>query len=660
MFLKILKNRGAGSATATANYLMGKDRDRDGAKVIKGDLELTTQIAESLDFKNKYTVGVLSFEESELDEQTKLEIMERFEQTCFAGLDRDQYNICWVEHSDKGRVELNFFIPNVELENGKRFQPYFDRTDRQLFDSWKNTINHEFGLSDPNDPAKKQALTVQSTLPADKKELQQAITDNLMAKVTVGKVSSRDDVVNEIKGMGLEIARLTPSAISIKDPNGGKNIRLKGEIYEQNFRFDESYQRQHSERIAEYRADSDKRYQAELERYSEQLAKRTAYHAKRFERPASEQQQGFERNSPAVESRHRQAEIGQPTDNRQHQSTAGDTSTTDDTTAGADTAEQQRESTHDSQKPLVMGDFGLSGGVGAGTDDLERDTSKEHHRTARRTSEHQASSKSITATSPSPSQVVDRAERRWDDLDRTQEPQESRIGQIDRRQTPNVTEVRKQHEQSILERVASNIEPATAEISTDESRKQQLDEVSRELKQREQIIVSSSQSSDRHQRELESTAQAIERHQREFDSRKSTLERLTQRLSEQVQQIRERFAELAESIKKSANELKANNRINSIISDERPPATPPIEPKPAENQLKIGKKWTKKELLDAGLTTKQADFVEKAQNKGILVTYDPAYQSKKRHENQSHLLKHIEQGTIDQHIKDLQQQDRGR
>lgn len=625
MFLKILKNRGAGSATATANYLMGKDRDRDGARVIKGDLELTTQIAESLDFKNKYTVGVLSFEESELDDRTKHEIMERFEQTCFAGLDRDQYNICWVEHNDKGRVELNFFIPNVELESGKRFQPYFDGTDRKLFDSWKNTINHEFGLSDPNDPAKKQALTVQSTLPADKKELQQAITDNLMAKVMVGKVSSRDDVVNEIKGMGLEIARLTPSAISIKDPTGGKNIRLKGEIYEQNFRFDESYQRQHSERIAEYRATSTSRYQADLAEYARQLEKRSKYHASRFERATSEQQQGFERNSDRTQETARKDIGGQP-------SPAGSTSTTDDTTAGADTAEQQRESTHDSQKSLAMGVFGLSGGFGAGADDLEHDISQKHHSTARRINKHQTSREPVANPSPSPGQSSDWQERRWDDLDRTQERQEVGSRKIDRRQTPNVTEVRKRHEQSILERVASNIKPATAEISTDESRKQRLDEVSRELEQREQIIISSANSSDRHQRELE-------QRKSELESRKSTIERLTQRLSDQIQRIREQIGEFVEKLKKEQ-------------------APPPIEPKPAQNQLKIGKMWTIKELRDAGLNAKQAELVSNAQKR--TQQYGSSKNGERLQAFQSQALKHIEQGTIDQHIRDLQDKDKGR
>ncbi|MEC4460013.1 relaxase/mobilization nuclease domain-containing protein, partial [Klebsiella pneumoniae] len=40
------------------------------------------------------------------------------------GLDKDQYSILWVEHTDKGRLELNFLIPNTELLTGKRLQPY--------------------------------------------------------------------------------------------------------------------------------------------------------------------------------------------------------------------------------------------------------------------------------------------------------------------------------------------------------------------------------------------------------------------------------------------------------------------------------------------------------------------------------------------------------
>lgn len=73
-----------------------------------------------------YTVGVLSFEEIDISNTAKREIMADFEKSLLAGLDQDQYNICWVEHRDKDRLELNFVIPNVELTTGKRLQPYYD------------------------------------------------------------------------------------------------------------------------------------------------------------------------------------------------------------------------------------------------------------------------------------------------------------------------------------------------------------------------------------------------------------------------------------------------------------------------------------------------------------------------------------------------------
>jgi hypothetical protein len=159
MIVKFLK-RGSGSCSATMDYLLGKTREREGAKILQGNPEITRHLAEGLQFKNKYTVGVLSFEEKDISEKDKAEIMESFENTLLAGLDKERYNITWIEHQDKGRLELNFVIPKVDLDTGKSMNPYFDRTDRELIDTWKNVINHEYQLTDPNDPAKKQALVV--------------------------------------------------------------------------------------------------------------------------------------------------------------------------------------------------------------------------------------------------------------------------------------------------------------------------------------------------------------------------------------------------------------------------------------------------------------------------------------------------------------------
>lgn len=176
MIVKFLPNKGGGSARATMNYLLGRKRDREYAKILQGNPELTERLADNLDFKNRYTVGVLSFEETNISDAAKREIMASFEQSLLAGLDQDQYNICWIEHRDKDRLELNFVIPNVELTTGKRLQPYYDRADRPLVENWKQVINHQYGLSDPHDPCKAQAFKIEPhNLPKDVQAIKESI-----------------------------------------------------------------------------------------------------------------------------------------------------------------------------------------------------------------------------------------------------------------------------------------------------------------------------------------------------------------------------------------------------------------------------------------------------------------------------------------------------
>ncbi len=42
-------------------------------------------------------------------------------------------------------------------------------------------------------------------------------------------------MIQALTEAGLEVVRVMRSSISIADPNGGKNIRLKGAFYEQSF-----------------------------------------------------------------------------------------------------------------------------------------------------------------------------------------------------------------------------------------------------------------------------------------------------------------------------------------------------------------------------------------------------------------------------------------
>ena len=265
MIVKFLKNSGGGSAKATMDYLLGKDNDREGARLLSGDPELTKRLSDSLSFQNRHTVGVLSFEEVNLPDDHKRAIRESFESSLLAGLEKDQYNITWIEHTDKDRLELNFVIANTELTTGKRLQPYCDKVDRPLVENWKQVTNHEYNLTDPHDPDKAQAVKTLSSqnLPQEIRKIKKQIGQVISHQIEQGNVTDRKDVIDTLQQAGFEIARQTDKSISIKNPDGKRNIRLEGIIYE-NRQFNEEFAEERRRARKDYAGTGAERYRTAL------------------------------------------------------------------------------------------------------------------------------------------------------------------------------------------------------------------------------------------------------------------------------------------------------------------------------------------------------------------------------------------------------------
>jgi hypothetical protein len=293
MLIKI-NSRGKGGSDGPINYLLGKDRKRDKALVLRGDVEQTADLIDSCNFSRNYTSGCLSFEENNIPEHQKRLLMNEFEKMVFAGLDHDQYDCLWIEHRDKDRLELNFLIPNVELQTGKRLQPYYDKVDRDYFDNWKQTVNDRFGFSDPNDPANKRFSVTSYDLPRDKKKAVELITQFLVNGVNQGLIKSRDDVIQELKSNGFEIARETKGSISIKDPEGGKNIRLKGALYERDFKFSEETRAEIERTNTEYRNNTKQRLENARESFRKAYQAKHKYNSERYKRTEQAEQKSYE------------------------------------------------------------------------------------------------------------------------------------------------------------------------------------------------------------------------------------------------------------------------------------------------------------------------------------------------------------------------------
>lgn len=279
--------RGAGRGSGPVEYLLGKERDRDGATLDRGDPDEIQALIDSSPYAKKYTSGVLSFEESDLDRQIKDKIMSSFEKVLLPGLESDQYSCLWVEHRDKGRLELNFVVPNVELQTGKRLQPYFDKADKPRINAWKTGVNARFNLHDPDDPINKRELTTPRNLPKSKQEAARAITDGLLSLASNGELHNRKEVVSALEEAGFNVARQTPQSISIADPDGGRNIRLKGKIYEQDFKFGAGLREEIETASARYRATSQERIREARDVYRTGVEIKRAENQRRYPRPES-------------------------------------------------------------------------------------------------------------------------------------------------------------------------------------------------------------------------------------------------------------------------------------------------------------------------------------------------------------------------------------
>ena len=283
--------RGRGKSSGPIDYFLGKNRDREYAKLLSGDLEEVAELIDSSPYVKKYTAGCLSFFEDDLSDAKKKNIMAAFEKTLFPGLKPDQYRVVWIEHQDKEntetgdkRLELNFLIPNVEISTGKRLQPFFAKADLNRVDDFKTIVNHKYQLFDPDDPINRRSIKIAKNLPRDKKDFISAINTEVALAIDDDMVWDRESLKQWMTRIGLEITRITKNQISVKNPNNpkGKPIPLKGEFYEQNFRHSEQSEDLKRAASEEYRREAESRYANSIERYGKLCESKSRYHLERF------------------------------------------------------------------------------------------------------------------------------------------------------------------------------------------------------------------------------------------------------------------------------------------------------------------------------------------------------------------------------------------
>lgn len=318
-------SRGSGGGDGPTDYLLGKEgagekainevinkgvgeeatneRYRKGATVLRGNPEITKELINSTDYARRYTSGCLSFEESyqDITDDVKSKIMDNFEKVLFAGLFPDNYNILWVQHTDKNeRLELNFLIPNQELRSGKRLQPFYYAADMKRVDAFQTVMNLNFKLSDPNDPRKRRTDNPYLSRSANLKNVKEGektlehkrlethggtkneLTKYFHSLAERGKLPDREAIREALKSQGYEITRVTKQSISIKSPKFDKNIRLDDPIFSEDFRAFDYIPVGVAKKERDYEGNKGIIFEEASKVLNKGLEIKRAYHAERF------------------------------------------------------------------------------------------------------------------------------------------------------------------------------------------------------------------------------------------------------------------------------------------------------------------------------------------------------------------------------------------
>lgn len=301
------------SGESVRDYLLNDRVNEGSARVLRGNVNLTTRIINDIShFSKTYTAGCLSFEPGVFITHQQIDdVIDSFEQTLLPSLDRDQYQSYWVEHVDKGKLELNFVIANVELLTGNSLTPYYPPAQKKTVNVWKNLTNLALGLEDPEDPLYRRNFLKQAIHNKDdnekqsnskpkpnvasgsksKKDVVEMLAEQIKTRVNQQLIRNRDDVIDFLHQQKFEVTDIKDDYLRIKNPDTtlyrGKPrrpIKLAGYYFEKDFDAAQSTPNAKEKLSQEWRHQQYKNLRKMQEFYRQSLIKRAARLQKRYKR----------------------------------------------------------------------------------------------------------------------------------------------------------------------------------------------------------------------------------------------------------------------------------------------------------------------------------------------------------------------------------------
>ncbi|RYH68101.1 MAG: hypothetical protein EON54_02875 [Alcaligenaceae bacterium] len=204
-------------------------------KEIDGSIEEFAAAVDLNHNKWKYTSGVISFRDQEnpTDEQKRI-ILKTFKAVYFAGLDPESIPHAFVEHRDKGNLEIHFLVSRMATD-GKSFN--MNPPGKKSFEitkAFQAVVNHKMNYAQiVENPFKAHLSKFEHQYPSQSQvRIKTSLADSLSKGIMQGKINNRSELINNLESVGIEITRKGQDYLSVKFPNTEKAVRLKGPMFD--------------------------------------------------------------------------------------------------------------------------------------------------------------------------------------------------------------------------------------------------------------------------------------------------------------------------------------------------------------------------------------------------------------------------------------------
>jgi 5S rRNA maturation endonuclease (ribonuclease M5) len=191
---------------------------------------------------------LVSFEESKEELKEKLksvgktidDLISEIEKFLFAGYKPEEVAYTIIAHDDTDNFHFHIYVANNFASTGKTLKFWFTPQDLKTF---RKYIDLKYGLTSP-DLDRKETLVRKigsknwkSEKHLEREVLREEIHELVLTGINAGLVKDRQSLVEFLESQGLKVNRKGKNYISVEVE--GIKIRLKGGIYDENFRVSE-------------------------------------------------------------------------------------------------------------------------------------------------------------------------------------------------------------------------------------------------------------------------------------------------------------------------------------------------------------------------------------------------------------------------------------